>query len=161
MQVDIRRATAADTALVLRLITELARYERLEHEVVADEQAIATTLFGERPAAEVLILRVEDEPAGFALYYPNYSTFLGRPGLYVEDIFIRQKHRGRGYGKALMSELARRAIDRGCSRLEWSVLNWNESAIGFFRGLSALPMDQWTTYRLKGESLENLARGAE
>jgi GNAT superfamily N-acetyltransferase len=153
----LRPAGAADTGLILELIRELAGFERLAHEVVADAAALRRHLFGERPAAEVLIAEVGDAPAGFALYFPTFSTFVGKSGLYLEDLFIRPAYRGRGIGRAVLIHLSRLAVERGCGRLEWSVLDWNERAIGFYRELGARPMSDWTVFRLDGEALETLA----
>jgi GNAT superfamily N-acetyltransferase len=153
----LRPAGAADAGLILELIRELAGFERLAHEVVADAAALHRHLFGERPAAEVLIAEVGDAPAGFALYFPTFSTFVGKPGLYLEDLFIRPAYRGRGIGRAVLIHLSRLAVERGCGRLEWSVLDWNERAIGFYRELGARPMSGWTVFRLDGEALETLA----
>ena len=153
----LRPAGAADAGLILELIRELAGFERLAHEVVADAAALRRHLFGERPAAEVLIAEVDDAPAGFALYFPTFSTFVGKPGLYLEDLFIRPAYRGRGIGRAVLVHLSRLAVERGCGRLEWSVLDWNERAIGFYRELGARPMSDWTVFRLDGEALETLA----
>ena len=153
----LRPAGAADAGLILELIRELAGFERLSHEVVADAAALRRHLFGERPAAEVLIAEVGDAPAGFALYFPTFSTFVGKPGLYLEDLFIRPAYRGRGIGRAVLIHLSRLAVERGCGRLEWSVLDWNERAIGFYRELGARPMSDWTVFRLDGEALETLA----
>ena len=153
----LRPAGASDAGLILELIRELAGFERLSHEVVADAAALRRHLFGERPAAEVLIAEVGDAPAGFALYFPTFSTFVGKPGLYLEDLFIRPAYRGRGIGRAVLIHLSRLAVERGCGRLEWSVLDWNERAIGFYRELGARPMSDWTVFRLDGEALETLA----
>jgi GNAT superfamily N-acetyltransferase len=153
----LRPAGAADAGLILELIRELAGFERLAHEVVADAAALRRHLFGGRPAAEVLIAEVGDAPAGFALYFPTFSTFVGKPGLYLEDLFIRPAYRGRGIGRAVLIHLSRLAVERGCGRLEWSVLDWNERAIGFYRELGARPMSDWTVFRLDGEALETLA----
>jgi GNAT superfamily N-acetyltransferase len=154
----IRPAVEADVPLVLRFIRELAEYERLLHEVVATEDRLRETLFGARPAAEVVI--AEDgagEPLGFALFFHNYSTFLAQPGLYLEDLYVRPEARGRGAGRALLAHLARLARERGCGRLEWWVLDWNESAIRFYRSLGAQPMSDWTVFRLTGDELSRLA----
>lgn len=153
----IRPAAEADVPLVLRFIRELAEYERLLHEVVATEERLRETLFGARPAAEVVIAEWEGAPAGFALFFHNFSTFLGRPGVYLEDLFVEPEHRGRGIGKALLAHLARLAVERGCGRLEWWVLDWNEDAIRFYRSLGAVPMDGWTVYRVAGDALTALA----
>ncbi|MBC8424134.1 GNAT family N-acetyltransferase [bacterium] len=157
----IRPAEAADVPLVLAFIRELAAYERLDHEVVADETILRDTLFGERPAAEVQLALFDGDPAGFALFFKNYSTFLGRPGLYLEDLFVRPSFRGRGVGRALLARLAALALERGCGRFEWSVLDWNEPAHGFYRKLGANPLDDWTVWRLDGEALDDLAGEAK
>ena len=157
MPVTIRSATAADAGLVLRFIRGLAEYERLAHECVATEADVRATLFGERPQAEVLIAELDGEPAGFALFFHNYSTFLARRGLYLEDLFVRPEHRGHGVGRALLARLAALARERGCGRFEWSVLDWNETAIGFYRALGAEAMHEWTVYRVTGAALERLA----
>ena len=154
----IRPATETDIPLIHRFIRELAEYERLAHEVRATEDSLRTTLFGNPRYAEVLIAESGvDEPVGFALFFHNYSTFLGRPGLYLEDLYVRPDLRGHGYGRALLVRLAQIARERNCGRLEWAVLNWNESAIRFYRSLGALPMDQWKVYRLTGAALDALA----
>lgn len=153
----LRPATAADTALILDLIRGLAEYERLPNEVIATEELLRASLFGPVPAAEVVIAEVEGEAAGFALFCHNYSTFLGRRGLWLEDLFVRPAFRGQGIGRALLGHLAEVAVARGCGRLEWSVLDWNESAIGFYRSLGAVPMDEWTTFRVTGDALRRLA----
>lgn len=158
----LRSAEPGDVGLVLELIRELAVYEGLLHEVVATEELLLQTLFGPSPAAEVLVAeQVADDsvtPAGFALFFPTYSTFLGRPGIHLEDLFVRPRFRGRGVGRALLTHLAGMVVDRGWGRLEWWVLDWNEPAIGFYRSLGASSMDDWTTFRLTGEALEDLAR---
>ena len=153
----IRPATVADVAIILRLIRGLAEYERLLDECVATEAQLRETLFGAHPQAEVVIAEWEGEPAGFALYFHNYSTFLARRGLYLEDLFVLPEHRGRGIGRALLAHLARLAVERGCGRLEWAVLDWNEAAIGFYRALGAVPMDEWTVMRVTGAALDALA----
>ncbi len=153
----IRPAVEADVPLVLRFIRELAEYERLLHEVVATEDRLRETLFGVRPAAEVVIAEEAGAPVGFALFFPNYSTFLAQPGIYLEDLYVRPEARGRGAGRALLAHLARLAKERGCGRLEWWVLDWNESAIRFYRSLGAQPMDDWTVFRLTGPDLDRLA----
>ncbi len=156
-EIEIRTASEEDVPLILHFIRELAIYEKLEHQVVATEETVRATLFGNPRFAEVLIGEVGGDPVGFALFFHNYSTFLARPGVYLEDLFVRPDLRGRGYGRALLARLATIAIERNCGRVEWAVLNWNEPAIRFYRGLGALPMDQWTVYRITGEALENLA----
>ena len=156
----VREASAADVALILSFIRELAEYERLSHEVVATEDGVRESLFGERPYAEVLIAEHDGSPAGFALFFHNYSTFLGRPGIYLEDLYVRPEFRGAGIGKKLLVRLARLARSRGCGRLEWWVLDWNEPSIGFYEKLGAVPMDDWTVYRVSGPALEDLASGS-
>ena len=157
-EVVIRPAEERDLDAILGLIRELAEYEKLAHEAVADREDVRRHLFGARPHAEVLIAEAGDETVGFALYFHNYSTFLGKPGIYLEDLFVRTSHRGRGYGRALLSKLASIALERSCGRLEWSVLDWNEPAIGFYKKLGAGPMDEWTVYRLTGDALRRVAR---
>ena len=157
--VTIRPAVSEDCALIKAFIEELAEYERLAHEVVTTEEALRATLFGERPAAEVLIAEVDGQPAGFALFFHSYSTFLARPGLYLEDLFVRPAQRQLGVGRALMQRLAQLAVERGCGRFEWSVLDWNEPALRFYRSIGAAPMSEWTVQRLTGEALLQLARG--
>jgi GNAT superfamily N-acetyltransferase len=152
----LRLAVRRDAALILGFIRDLARYEKLEHEVVATVEDLEETLFGATPRAEVIVAEWEGEPAGFALFFHNYSTFLGKPGLYLEDLFVTPDLRGRGIGRALLSALAGLARDRGCGRMEWWVLDWNEPAIGFYRSLGAQAMDEWTVYRVTGEALERL-----
>jgi GNAT superfamily N-acetyltransferase len=178
----IRPAVPADIPIIAELIRALADYERLAHEVALNEDALHAHLFGAHPYAEVLLAEDEEARApadkgarapspatrassassrvvGFALFFHTYSTFLGKPGIWLEDLFVRPEHRGRGYGRALLAELAQIAVERGCARLEWSVLDWNESSINFYRALGAAPMDEWTTYRLTGDALDDLARG--
>jgi GNAT superfamily N-acetyltransferase len=154
---DLRRAMRGDVPEILRLIRALAEYEKLAHEVVATEAGLAATLFGERPAAEVLLAEEGGRAVGFALFFQNYSTFLARPGIYLEDLFVEPALRGKGIGKALLQAVARLAVERGCGRLEWAVLDWNEPAIGFYRGLGARPMADWTVMRLTGDALQKLA----
>jgi GNAT superfamily N-acetyltransferase len=153
----IRFAGADDCAVILGFIRELAEYERLLHEVVADEAQLRATLFGARPAAEVLIAELGGAPVGFALFFPSNSTFLGRPGLYLEDLFVRPAARGRGCGLALMSALARIAVARGYGRFEWSVLDWNAPALRFYESLGARPQSEWTVHRVTGAPLSALA----
>ena len=141
------------------MIRALADYERLSHEVVLDELRLHAHLFGPRPFAEVLLAEAAGAVVGFALFFHSYSTFLGRPGLYLEDLFVLPEHRGEGLGKALLAALARLAVERDCGRLEWSVLNWNEPAIRFYESLGATPMAEWTIYRLTGDALRELAGG--
>jgi GNAT superfamily N-acetyltransferase len=157
--IRIRRAKPEDAPTVVEFIRGLARYEKLEHEMVATEELIHRHAFGDEPLVHVLIAEHGTTPAGFALYFFNFSTFLGRPGLYLEDLFVEPAHRGNGIGKLLLTELARIAVERGCGRFEWSVLDWNEPAIGFYRNLGAYPMDEWTTYRMTGDALARLAEG--
>jgi GNAT superfamily N-acetyltransferase len=157
MSMRIRSATKEDVPVVAELIRGLARYERLEDEVVMTEDLLAAGLFGERPYAEVLLAVDEDRPVGFALFFHNFSTFLGRPGIYLEDLFVVPDERGSGIGRALLEHLARLAVDRGCGRLEWAVLDWNRDAIAFYERLGARPNSDWTVYRLTGEALTTLA----
>ena len=156
-EIEIRPGTEDDVPLILSLIRELAEYERLSHEVVATEEILRDSLFGERRVAEVLIGHLDEEPAGFALFFHNFSTFLGRPGIYLEDLYVRPEFRGSGLGRALLVHLASIASERGCGRLEWSVLDWNEPAIGFYERIGASPVSGWTVYRVTGEALEELA----
>jgi len=153
----IERATERDVPLILQLIKDLAEYERMSDEVVATEQGLRESLFGARPAAEVTIAYAGDTPAGFALFFHNYSTFLGKPGLYLEDLFVVPQFRGHGYGRELLQELAAIAVERGCGRFEWSVLDWNEPAIGFYESLGAKLMDGWSIVRVTGDALTKLA----
>lgn len=150
-------ATERDTVAILTLIRELAEYERIEHEMTATEDDIREALFGEWPSAEVVLAYVDTDLAGYALFFHNFSTLLGRKGLYLEDVFVRPAFRGRGVGRRLLSHLARVAVERRCGRMEWFVLDWNESAIRFYRSLGATPMDEWTVYRLTGDRLARLA----
>jgi GNAT superfamily N-acetyltransferase len=154
---EIRPATEDDVPIILSLIRELAEYERLSHEVVATEGLLRESLFGEWRGAEVLIACCKGAPAGFALFFHSFSTFLGRPGIYLEDLYVKPKFRSRGIGRALLTHLARLAKERGCGRLEWSVLDWNEPAIKLYKSIGAVPMDEWTVYRVTGEALETLA----
>lgn len=157
----IRPAGPDDVPLILGLIRALAEYERLAHEVVATEELLTRHLFGGERRAEVLIAMEEESAVGFALFFHNFSTFLGRPGLYLEDLFVVPEFRGRGVGRELLSALARIAVERECGRMEWWVLDWNASAIGFYESLGAVAMDDWTVFRLTGESLERLANSRE
>ncbi len=154
-------AAVEDVPTILGFIRELADYEKLRHEAVASEEDLRRTLFGERPYAEVRIARLGGEPVGFALFFHNYSTFLGKPGIYLEDLFVSVEHRGRGVGKALLVHLAALAVERGCGRFEWSVLDWNEPAIRFYKALGAVAMDEWTVYRVTGTALDELASSGE
>ena len=156
-EVSIEPATERDIPLILSLIRELADYERLSHEVVATEARLREHLFGERPAAEVVIAYEGADPAGFALYFTSYSTFLATPGLYLEDLFVKPSARGKGIGRQLLMYLARIAVNRNWGRLEWRVLDWNETAVRFYKQLGAQPMDDWTIFRLTGDTLERLA----
>jgi GNAT superfamily N-acetyltransferase len=146
--IAIRPATIEDVPLVMQFIRDLAEYERLAHEVTADEDALRAALFGDRPYAEVLIASYDGKPAGFALFFHNFSTFLGKPGIYLEDLFVRPELRGRGLGRALLAALARLAVERGCGRVEWAVLDWNEPSIAFYKSLGARPLDDWTVFRM-------------
>ena len=157
MSPTIRPAVPGDCETIAALILELAEYEELAHEAVASADDLRRNLFGPRTFAEALMADWDGAAAGFALFFHNFSTFRGRPGLYLEDLFVRPSHRGRGIGRALLARLGRMAVERGCGRLEWSVLNWNEPAIGFYRALGARPMDGWTVYRVDDESLRRLA----
>ena len=157
MTLEIREAEPRDVPVIAELIRGLSVYERLEHEVTMTEEKIERSLFGERRYAETLIAEVDGEPVGFALFFHNFSTFLAQPGLYLEDLFVKPDHRGGGVGKALLARLAQIAVERGCGRMEWAVLDWNESAIGFYEKLGARPNYDWTVYRLTGESLRSLA----
>ena len=153
----IRFPTVDDVPVILRFIQGLAEYEKLSHEVQATESGLRETLFGPRPAAEVLLGEYKKTPVGFALFFPNYSTFLGQPGIYLEDLFVVPEMRGRGFGRALLTALATLARARGCGRLEWAVLDWNTPAIQFYRSLGAVPKDEWTIFRLTGAALERQA----
>lgn len=154
----IRPATINDVPVILGFVRELAIYEKLLHEVVATEALFAEYLFGQHPVAEVIIAEWQQKPVGFALFFHNFSTFLGRPGIYLEDLFVLTDMRGKGIGKALLSYLAALTKERQCGRLEWSVLDWNEPAIRFYRSIGAVPMDEWTVQRLTGDALDALAQ---
>lgn len=153
----IERATERDVPVILQMIKDLAEYERMSDRVTATEAGLRETLFGARPAAEVVIGYAGATPAGFALFFQNYSTFVGRPGLYLEDLFVRPEFRGHGFGRQLLAHLAKIAVDRGYGRFEWSVLDWNEPAIGFYKKLGAVPMADWTIFRVTGDALQRLA----
>jgi GNAT superfamily N-acetyltransferase len=153
-------ASAADVPLILRMITALAEYERLGADVVATEEGLRQALFGPRPSAEVVVGYVAAEPVGFALFFHNFSTFRGAPGLYLEDLFVDPQWRGRGYGRKLLAHLAAIAVTRGCHRMEWSVLDWNEPAIAFYRRAGARLLEDWRIFRLTGEALRTLAGGS-
>ena len=153
----VRFATQADVPLLLELIGELAEFEKLASEAVATAEGLRASMFGQRPYAEALIAELDDRPVGFALFFHSFSTFLGAPGLSLEDLFVRPEARGRGVGRALMSVLARLTLERGCRRFEWSVLDWNSAALDFYGALGAVPMSEWTVQRLTGPALERLA----
>ena len=155
--IALRPATAADVPQILAFIGELADFEQLAHEAVADPASLAGQLFGEAPAAEVVMAEVDGQPAGFALFFHNFSTFLGKRGLYLEDLYVRPAYRGLGLGGRLMVHLARLAVERDCGRFEWSVLDWNTPAIDFYRQLGAVPQEEWTVQRVSGEALAALA----
>lgn len=157
MSLQIRKAEANDCALILEFIKGLAEYEKLSHEVVATPELLRENLFGPQPKAEVLIAEWDGKPAGFALFFHNFSTFLGRGGIYLEDLFVLPSLRAHGIGKGLLKHLAQIAVERNCGRLEWSVLDWNKPAIDFYESLGAKPMDEWTVYRLAGDGLKNFA----
>lgn len=157
MTATIRTAQPDDCETIASLIRELADYERLLDQVKATGEDLRRNLFGPRPFAEAIIAEWENQPVGFALFFHNFSTFRGQPGLYLEDLFVKPSHRGRGIGKALLATLAKLAVERNCGRMEWSVLNWNEPAIGFYQSLGARPMDEWTVYRVDEEPLRRLA----
>jgi len=153
----IAAASESDVPVILSFIRKLAEYEKLSHLVIATEENIREHVFGPNPVAEVLLAYWDEEPVGFALYFRNFSTFLGRAGLYLEDLFVDPAHRGKGIGKALLARLAKIALERGYGRLQWEVLDWNTPSIEFYRRLGAVPLDQWTGYRLSGEALDRLA----
>ncbi len=157
MDATLRPAALDDAATIAALIRELAAYENLEDQARATPDDLRRHLFGDRPAAEVILAEVDGRAVGFALFFPTFSTFRGQPGLYLEDLFVRAEHRGRGIGKALLASVARLAVARGRGRLEWSVLDWNEPSIGFYRALGAVPMGEWTVYRLADTALLALA----
>jgi GNAT superfamily N-acetyltransferase len=154
---EIRTTTEADVSVILQLIRDLATYERAPEAVVATEAGLREVLFGAQPSAEVLLALENAEPVGFAVYFYNFSTWLGRAGLYLEDLFVRPEKRGKGYGRALLVRLAQIAKERGCGRMEWAVLDWNEPAIQFYRKLGATPMHEWTVFRLTDEEIAKLA----
>jgi GNAT superfamily N-acetyltransferase len=157
--ISLRAATRADIPQILAFIHGLAEYEKLAHEAVATPDLLETHLFGERPSAEVVIAEADDVPAGFALFFRSFSTFLGKPGLYLEDLFVLPQYRGLGLGRRLMVHLAQLAVARGYGRFEWSVLDWNEPAIRLYRSLGAIGLDEWTVQRVSGDALDALARG--
>lgn len=154
---EIRAATRDDIPLILQLIRDLATYEREPHAVMATEQGLREVLFGDEPVAKVLIACDGAQAVGFAVYFFNFSTWLGRPGLYLEDLFVKPDVRGRGYGRRLLVHLAQIARDHGCGRMEWAVLDWNEPAIGFYKSLGARPLEEWTVFRLTSEGIAQLA----
>jgi len=154
----IRPAQPDDTPTICGLIRELAEYEKLTHQVVLEEQRVHAHLFGSQPCVEAILAEEHGQVVGFALFFSNYSTFLGRPGIYLEDLYVKPEHRGAGHGRALLAEVARLAVERDCGRLEWAVLNWNQSSIEFYNRLGGEPLDGWTTYRVTGEALVNLGR---
>lgn len=156
----IEKASEADVSVVLALIKDLAAYEKMSGEVVATEDDIRRSLFSDSPSAEALIARLGSDAIGFALFFHNFSTFLGRPGLYLEDLYIKPAWRGRGYGRQLLAALARLAVERRCGRMEWSVLDWNDLAMKSYRRVGAAPLDEWTVWRLTGSALESLAAQA-
>jgi len=158
---QIRAATVKDVPVILQLIRDLATYERASDEVTATEEQLSNVLFGDQRVAEVLLAFEGQSAVGFAVYFYNFSTWLGRAGLYLEDLFVNPDKRGKGYGRALLVELAKFARDRGCGRMEWAVLNWNEPAIKFYRALGAKPMDEWTVFRLTRDEIARLAASAE
>ena len=159
MGISIRPARPDDVRLILTFIHELAAYEKLAHEVAATERDLHTALFGERPVIETVIASLDDEPVGYALFFPTFSTFLGKPGLYLEDIYVRPAARGFGVGRKLLEQLARLTVERGWGRLEWSVLDWNEPSIAFYKKMGARPMTGWTIFRLAGDELRSLEFG--
>jgi len=155
--IKIRKATKRDVALILQLIKELAKYEKLSKDVSATKNLLRKWLFGRNAVAEVLLAFLDGEPAGYTLFFHNFSTFLGKPGIYLEDLFVKPEYRNKGVGKRLLVEIARIAKKRDCGRLEWSVLNWNAQAIDFYKKLGAKPLDEWTMYRVTGDELDRLA----
>jgi GNAT superfamily N-acetyltransferase len=157
MKATLRPARIDDTPAIASLIRELAVYEKLEDQAKATADDLARHLFGDRPAAEVIVAEIDGEPVGFALYFSTFSTFRGQPGTYLEDIFVRPEHRGQGIGKALLASVARVAVERGSGRLEWSVLDWNAPSIEFYRSQGAVPMAEWTVFRVADEALNRLA----
>ncbi|MDR3442414.1 MAG: GNAT family N-acetyltransferase [Legionella sp.] len=154
---EIKPATISDVSLILSFIKELAEYEKLSQEVLATEEILKETLFGEKAHAEVIIAYLNFKPVGFALFFHNLSSFLGRSGIYLEDVFVKPVARGKGIGQKILAYIAHQTKERRCGRLEWSVLDWNETAINFYKKLGAKPMDEWTVYRLTGEALNKLA----
>lgn len=155
----LREGNIEDVPLILKFIRDLADYEKLPLEVTANEEILRQTLFGERKVAEVILAFFQDVPAGFCLFFHNYSTFLGKSGIYIEDIFVKPDLRNLGIGKSFLTFVAKLAVKRDCGRVEWSVLDWNKPAIDFYKKIGAVSMDEWTTFRLTGENLKNLAAG--
>ena len=155
--IDIRQATIEDAGLILRFITDLAIYEKAEHEVLASEADIKQSLFGEDSTANAFICNIDNKPVGYAVYFFNYSTWLGKPGLYLEDLYVSPEYRGAGAGMALLKHLAKIAVSKGCGRFEWNVLDWNEPAIQFYESIGARPQNEWVGYRLTGNALTELA----
>ena len=153
----IRQATEQDVPLILWFIRQLAEYERLSNEAVVTEKTLQDSLFGARRYAEVLLGYADDKPVAFAVFFHNFSTFLGRPGLYLEDLFVIPEMRGKGFGRAMLVELSRVARERNCGRFEWAVLDWNQPAIQFYKNLGAIPMDDWTIFRVTGAALDRLS----
>jgi GNAT superfamily N-acetyltransferase len=160
-QTRIRHAQPGDSGLIYRFVLELATYERATHEVLTDEHELQEALFGDRPMAYALICEIDAEPAGFALYFYNFSTWLGKYGIFLEDLYVSPTFRGRGAGLTLLRYLARKAVDEGCGRFEWNVLDWNTPAIDFYTACGAVPMSEWTGYRLSGDALASFARGGD
>ncbi|MCC6277371.1 MAG: GNAT family N-acetyltransferase [Oligoflexia bacterium] len=156
--ITIRKANVDDCPLILEFIKGLAEFEKLSHLVVTDVKTLEQSLFGERQAAEVVLAFLDQRPVGFAVFFHNFSTFLGRPGVYLEDLFVKPEQRGQGIGLELLKHIARIALERGCPRFEWAVLDWNEDAIRFYKRLGAEPQSEWTTYRLSGDALKKLAQ---
>ena len=157
MSLEVRVATAPDVPWIHELMRGLAVYEKLEHAFVSTPADLNEALFGARPVCDAILAELDGAPVGFALYFTTYSTFVGRPGIYLEDLFVLPEHRGKGAGKALLARLAAIAVERKCARLEWAVLDWNEPSIGFYKSLGAVPMDEWTVYRMTGDALAKLA----
>lgn len=156
-EIRLREAVPEDVPLIVSLIRELADYEKLSDQCHVTPELLHSALFGGRRYAEVIVAEADSSPAGFALFFHNFSTFLARPGIYLEDVFVRPQYRGHGIGRSLLQRLAAIAVERNCGRMEWSVLDWNESAIGFYRRLGAVPMDEWTVFRVTGDALTRLA----
>jgi len=157
--ITIKPATIDDVPLILTFIKELAEFEKLLHEVTATEAILTETLFGKQPKAEVIIAYSDHSPVGFALFFHNFSTFLGKPGIYLEDLYVKPEARGKGIGKKILQHLAQLTLERDCGRLEWWVLDWNQQAINFYRSIGAIAMDEWTVQRVAGDALQKLAEG--